>query len=214
MAKQVAHEIKNPLTPMRLSIQQLQRAWKDKIENIDDYMNEVTKIIIEQIDNLSNIATEFSNFAKMPRTNTERFDICNQISGIIKLFSESGATFKLNYDEKEQYFLIADKEQVSRVFINLSNNALQAIPKNRHGIIEISLSITGSDIRILFKDNGSGIPDAVKDKLFQPNFTTKSSGSGLGLAISKSIIENAGGRITFETVAGEGTTFIIVLPKG
>ncbi len=213
MAKQVAHEIKNPLTPMRLSIQQLQRAWKDKIENIDEYMSEVTKLIIEQIDNLSNIATEFSNFAKMPKTNIEKFDLGVQISGIIKLFSESGATFKLIFDEKGQYPVVADKEQISRVFINLSNNAIQAIPKNRNGIIEIKVTIIDNNIKVTFKDNGTGIPDEMKPKLFQPNFTTKSGGSGLGLAISKSIIENAGGHITFETLAGEGTTFIILLPK-
>jgi len=214
MAKQVAHEIKNPLTPMRLSIQQLQRAWKDKIENIDDYMNEVTKMIIEQIDNLSNIATEFSNFAKMPRTVSENLDLSVLISGTIKLFSESGATFKLNYNENEQYHVIADKEQLSRVFINLANNAIQAIPKNRTGIIEISITKLDTTVKVLFRDNGTGIPYEVKDKLFQPNFTTKSAGMGLGLAISKSIIENAGGKISFETIAGEGTTFIIFLPRG
>jgi two-component system, NtrC family, nitrogen regulation sensor histidine kinase NtrY len=212
MAKQVAHEIKNPLTPMRLSIQQLQRAWKDKIENIDEYMNEVTKIIIEQIDNLSNIATEFSNFAKMPKTNTENFDLCHLISGIIKLFSESGAIFEFTFNDNG-YIINADKEQISRVFINLANNAIQAIPKNRQGKIEITVTRNNNNVIITFSDDGTGIPDEMKDKLFQPNFTTKSGGSGLGLAISKSIIENAGGHITFETEAGKGTTFIITLPK-
>jgi nitrogen fixation/metabolism regulation signal transduction histidine kinase len=213
MAKQVAHEIKNPLTPMKLSIQQLQRAWNDKSENLNEYFAEVTKLIIEQIDNLSHIATEFSNFAKMPRTKPERIELGNLLNGIIKLFSESGVKIMLHMENEQNYFVFADKEQLSRVFINLATNAIQAIPDNRQGIIEIILKQLENNIMIIVHDNGQGIPDNLLSKMFQPNFTTKSAGMGLGLAISKSIIENSGGKINVSTTVGEGTTFTIILPE-
>ncbi len=212
MARQIAHEIKNPLTPMKLSIQQLQRAWDDKVENINEYFSRVTKTIVEQIDNLSNIATEFSNFAQMPKTNLELLDLKILLSGVINLFSESGAKFILNYNKDDEYFFIADKEQMSRVFINLATNAVQAIPQDRQGVIGFVIAKTDNKIAITIRDNGIGISKEMADKLFQPNFTTKSGGMGLGLAISKSIIENAGGQITFETSPGKGTTFFVFLP--
>lgn len=213
MARQIAHEIKNPLTPMRLSIQQLQRAWSDKNENINEYFARVTKTLIEQIDNLSSIATEFSNFAQMPKTNNELLDLKILLTGVIDLFSESGAKFILHCDQNQKYSIIADREQISRVFINLATNAVQAIPPERQGIIEIILNRTDDKILITVHDNGLGISKEMFGKMFQPNFTTKSGGMGLGLAISKSIIENTGGQISFETSPGEGTTFFVFIPS-
>ena len=212
MAKQVAHEIKNPLTPMKLSIQQLQRAWNDKSENLEDYFHRVTKTLVEQIDTLSTIATEFSNFAKMPHAKNEKIDIVELITDVTDLFCESGVDFRFQNALKGQYIVFADKEQISRVFINLSNNAIQAIPDDRKGVIFISYENVDNKVQISFKDNGSGIPEELTTKLFQPNFTTKSRGMGLGLAISKSIIENAGGQIKFKTVENKGTTFCILIP--
>lgn len=212
MAKQIAHEIKNPLTPMKLSIQQLQRAWNDKNENLDVYFSRVTRTLIEQIDNLSKIATEFSDFAKIPKPSFEKINLELLLPGIIDLFAQSGSKFVLQYNKKQQFTVMVDKEQISRVFINLATNAVQAIPEGRHGIIEIILTRTDKEILVTFHDNGSGIPEEMADKLFQPSFTTKSGGMGLGLAISKNIIENSGGQITCNSIQGVGTTFVISLP--
>jgi len=212
MAKQVAHEIKNPLTPMKLSIQQLQRAWNDKTKNIDEYFTRVTKTLIDQIENLSTIATEFSNFAKMPRTNNEKIDLNILIENVINLFTELPIQFRLNYNKDLLYTVFADREQLSRVLINLVTNSIQAIPDDRKGLIEITLTREENLIITKIQDNGIGISIELTDKLFQPNFTTKSGGMGLGLAISKNIIEYAGGSIHFETLSQTGSTFIITLP--
>lgn len=213
MAKQVAHEIKNPLTSMKLSIQQLQRAWNDKSKNLDDYFERVTKTIVEQIENLSKIATEFSNFAKMPKTNIEQIDLRTLISSIADLFIDSGVVLTIKqFESNERYYVSADKEQLLRVLINITTNAVQAIPEGRKGKVEISLEKINGMVQIGIKDNGVGIPNELIGKMFQPNFTTKSGGTGLGLALSKSIIENSNGTINFTTVTNEGTTFFINLP--
>ena len=212
MARQIAHEIKNPLTPMRLTIQHLQRAWKDKNENYTEIQRKVTKTLIEQIDNLSRIASEFSTFAQMPKANNQKLELNAIINNAIGLFSNS-ADIKIGYvsELKSPVYVYADKEQISRVFINLFNNAIQSIPEDRKGKIDISLEKQKNIAIIKIKDNGRGIPDELKDKMFTPNFTTKSSGMGLGLAITKNIIENIQGRISFVTSPDKGTTFILEL---
>jgi nitrogen fixation/metabolism regulation signal transduction histidine kinase len=214
MAKQVAHEIKNPLTPMKLSIQQLQRSWNDKHAFIENYFERVTQTLIEQIDNLSTIATEFSNFAQMPLTKNEKIDLKKLIYDTISLFNNNNTIvdFKYNVFENADYSIWADKEQLIRVFINLLNNSFQAIPENVQGKIEISMIFEENKIKVIVSDNGKGIQEENRNKLFQPNFTTKSSGSGLGLAICKKIIENAGGIINYEPGKEIGSTFIVSLP--
>ena len=213
MAKQIAHEIKNPLTPMKLSLQHLVRAWNDKVENWDDHLNRVTQTIIEQIDNLTSIANEFSNFAKMPKPNTVAIPISTIINDVIQLYSGSGTTIKYNKHTKTEPEIIADKEQITRVFINLVTNSLQAISPHKKGRINIDVFTNGTEtIRIEIADNGTGISPAIGGKLFEPNFTTKSGGMGLGLAIVKNIIENTGGSIYYRSIQEEGTTFTIELP--
>ncbi len=214
MARQIAHEIKNPLTPMRLTIQHLQRAWQDKKENYAEIQNKVTQTLIEQIDNLSRIASEFSTFAQMPKAENQKLELNATISHAISLFSNS-TDVNINYTckLKSPVYIYADKEQISRVFINLFNNALQSIPEDRKGKIDVSLEKFNKMVIVKIKDNGRGIADELKDKMFTPNFTTKSSGMGLGLAITKNIIENIHGEISFETLPGKGTTFILELPE-
>lgn len=213
MAKQVAHEIKNPLTPMKLTVQHLQRAWKDKKDNYAEIQEKVTKTLIEQIDNLSKIASEFSNFAQMPKAKNEKINIVEKINNTIGLFSNtSDFDFIFNSSVKNDVFIYADREQISRVLINLITNAIQSVPEDRKGIINILLEKNSKKVVIKISDNGKGIPDELKDKLFVPNFTTKSSGMGLGLAITKNIIENSKGSIRFETTFDVGTTFIIEFP--
>ncbi|KPK80594.1 MAG: hypothetical protein AMS27_16705 [Bacteroides sp. SM23_62_1] len=213
MAKQIAHEIKNPLTPMKLSVQHLQRAWQNHSEDREKNLEKITATLIEQIDELSSIANEFSNFAKMPRANNIKLDIKERINDIISLFiNTEGFEFKTVFKSRGKTFILADKEQISRVFINLIKNAVQSIPEDRKGLITVELESSNDFAIVKIRDNGKGIPEDLGDKLFEPNFTTKSSGMGMGLAIVKSIIENAKGEISYETIPGKGTTFIVRWP--
>jgi two-component system nitrogen regulation sensor histidine kinase NtrY len=213
MAKQIAHEIKNPLTPMKLSVQHLQRSIEKDPGKQRENIQRITRTLIDQIDNLSMIATEFSNFAKMPRANNEEVDLEEKLGKISELFLNSEQTeIETSFDLKKPAIVFADPEQLSRVFINLLKNAIQSVPEDREGKIGISLETDGDKARVKVMDNGRGIPGDLSDKLFQPNFTTKSSGMGMGLAIVKSIVENAGGSVRYETELGKGTTFIVELP--
>ncbi len=212
MAKQVAHEIKNPLTPMKLNVQHLERAWKDNPVEWEKNLKKITTTLVEQIDELSAIATEFSNFAQMPKANNVKLELKERISDVVGLFSKTaGIQFKTIFTDQET-IIFADKEQISRVFINLIKNAIQAVPDGRKGIVDIRLETADGFAFVKVKDNGAGIPEELGDKLFQPNFTTRSGGMGMGLAIVKSIIENANGEISYETIMGKGTTFIVKLP--
>lgn len=212
MAKQVAHEIKNPLTPMKLNIQYLQRA-KRKGKEYDEHIERVTATLIEQIDNLSNIATEFSNFAQIPNARNQVFELAAQMKKVIGLFEpDERASIEFNYKGFEDIKVNADREQLSRAIINLMKNAIQSIPENRKGKIKISLNRREHVAIITVSDDGQGIPFELRNKLFSPSFTTKTSGMGLGLAIVKNIVENFSGRIWFETELEKGTTFYIEIP--
>lgn len=212
MAKQIAHEINNPLTPMKLSVQHLQRAWTDKNERFEEYLDRISKTLIDEIDNLSAIATEFSNFAKMPKAINQPLDLIAKVNNVVSLFSNDNVSFKVNLNNNSEIPIYADKEQISRVFINLFKNAMQSVDKNTIPVIEVNVIHKESKVEIRIKDNGKGIPVEMRDKLFRPNFTTKTSGMGLGLAIVKNIIESVGGIIAYETEENKGTTFIINLP--
>lgn len=212
MAKQIAHEIKNPLTPMKLSVQHLKKSWDDRIENWDSYLDRVTETLVEQIDALTAIANEFSQFAQMPKAKRQELDFVAKVEKSIALFRESGSS-NINLDVHADGPLIVflDKDQLLQVFNNLINNAIQAVPQGEKPEIGVSIYRKESKVLLSVSDNGSGIPLALQDKLFQPNFTTKSSGMGLGLAIVKNIIENSKGKIWFET-GTEGTTFFVEFP--
>ena len=212
MAKQVAHEIKNPLTPMKLSIQYLDRATKDQPEKAMELIPRISSTLIEQIDNLSQIANEFSNFASMPQASNEKI-ILNEIVETIHDLFRKRDDMDINMIEPiDDLYVFADKNHLVRILNNLLKNAIQAIPENRRGRIEIELKRHENNALIRISDNGTGIPDHMKDKVFTPNFTTKSSGTGLGLAISANMIESFNGRIYFETRVGQGTDFYISIP--
>jgi len=214
MARQVAHEINNPLTPMKLTIQQLQRTKKMKDERFDDYFDKSSIMLIEQIDNLSRIAGTFSNFARMPEASFERVDVASKIHSVFQLFSNNNEHVEMYYEGVEHdVFVYADPEQLVQVFNNLIKNAIQAIPDDRNGEIKMTLTELDKEVIITVSDNGSGIDPSIHEKLFVPNFTTKTTGMGLGLAIAKNIIEISGGTITFSTTINEGTTFMVTLPK-
>jgi signal transduction histidine kinase len=212
MAKQVAHEIKNPLTPMKLSLQQLQRVFNPNDPESKAKLDKVSSSIIEQIDALAKIANEFSNFAKMPKANEVNLDLIPMIERIVVVFTqEADVSIEFN-TTLSTCWVHADKDLMLRVFNNLLKNAIQAIPDNRKGNIQVTLSETEKTWLIEVKDNGDGIPEALKDKLFVPYFTTKSTGTGLGLAMVKQIVEMHGGKIWFET-GEKGTQFWVELIK-
>ncbi|MCB9273908.1 MAG: hypothetical protein H6564_07695 [Lewinellaceae bacterium] len=214
MAKQVAHEIKNPLTPMKLSIQYLQQTQRSDPERARSMIERVSNTLVEQIDGLARIASEFSDFAKMSKAQNEYLSLNEAIISVYYLFTEHQEPkedIRLFLPE-HPVFVFADKGHLVRVLTNLIKNAQQAIPEDRRGRIDIRLHQNGSTAMINVSDNGSGIPEDVQPSVFQPNFTTKTSGMGLGLAMCKGMIEAAGGTIHFETRQGEGTDFIVVLP--
>ncbi len=214
MAKQVAHEIKNPLTPMKLSIQYLQNAAsRDEDVDLPAMIKRVSKTLIEQIDNLTHIASEFSSYAKMPQALNEVFVINDILASVHDLFRKrEDMDIQLQVPIND-LFVFADKSQIIRVLNNIVKNAIQSIPKSRRGLIHIKLNFTDDLVILSIEDNGVGIDENMREKVFYPNFTTKSSGMGLGLAICSDIIQSFDGRIYFETEKGVGTTFIIELPR-
>jgi two-component system nitrogen regulation sensor histidine kinase NtrY len=212
MAKQVAHEIKNPLTPMKLHLQHLQMAINRQDADLPEKVKKITQILIEQIDQLSKMAEEFSSFAQMPIAILEVCNISEILTSVVHLFKiQSGIEINYTIHDKNALAYI-DKDQLQRVFTNILKNAQQAAKEDTLCQIDVELSVQNQTIAIDFKDNGKGISIELKDKIFMPNFSTKTSGMGLGLSICKKIIENVNGTITFESELNVGTTFYIVLP--
>lgn len=213
MARQIAHEIKNPLTPMKLNIQHLQRAYQEKSPDWEKLLDKVFISLIEQIDSLSHIASEFSTFARMPLPNMKKVNVVEVMHSIISLYSSAkDVELRWDFNNNSEVWALADSEQLLRVFNNLIKNAIQAIPPDRKGLIKIELITYPSEVLIKVSDNGTGIPIAIQDKLFTPNFTTKTSGMGLGLAIVRKIIESLNGTVRFVTDPNSGTTFFIEIP--
>jgi len=212
MARQVAHEIKNPLTPMKLSIQFLQKSIDNNSPNVKELTGNVAKTLVEQIDHLSKIAFDFSQFANIGNTNVETFDINEVIRSLDSLYKTShDGELKLR-TVPGKVMVRADKTQMNRLFTNLIQNAIEACNGKDRCKIELNEVQVDGVVQISVKDNGEGIPTEMQSKIFVPNFTTKSSGTGLGLAMCKGIAEQAGGRIWFETAKGEGSTFYVELP--
>lgn len=212
MARQVAHEIKNPLTPMKLSIQQLQRMQKIQPENFEEHFKKATHLLIEQIDNLTLIANEFSYFAKMPATQVEEVDMATKAQTSIELFrTEVENRIQINYHGKpSDVWVMSDEKLILQVFNNLIKNAIQALNKKTNGQIDVTIEEHPETILIKVADNGPGIPDEIKDQVFVPNFTTKTTGMGMGmgLVITKKIVEDSGGIIHF-TSSEQGTCFFL-----
>jgi len=210
MAKQVAHEIKNPLTPMRLTVQSFQRKFDQNDPNIINKLDDYTKTILQQIDTMSAVAGAFSNFASMPAQQNEVINVVKVIQLALEIFNENFLDFK---PEKEEIFTVMDRTQLIRVITNLVKNAIQSIPtENENPLVEIDVYQEKESVIIKVRDNGSGIADENKSYVFEPKFTTKTSGMGLGLGIIKKIIENYQGTITFESQLNMGTEFVVSLP--
>lgn len=207
MAKQVAHEIKNPLTPMRLSVQSFQRKFSQQAQTTEA-VNEFCESIIQQIDILSNISTAFSALTNMPAKNDERFDIVLVVRRTLDIFNSKHITFIC--PEKE-IFMLFDKDQLGRVVTNLVKNALHATENQTERKIVVSLYKKETHIELSVCDNGIGISPENQEKIFEPKFTTKTGGSGLGLAMVKSIVTSYNGTISLLSKEGKGSTFIVRL---
>lgn len=212
MAKQVAHEIKNPLTPMKLSVQYLQKAYDEKSPDWEKRLQRFTRTIVEQIDSLSEIASEFSDFAKMPATNIEKIELTGIIKSAADLYQHHRSIRILINNPEKESFVTADKRQLLRAFNNLIQNAVQAIGKEPDGLIRITVFRDDQYYRVEVYDNGIGITEVQAEKIFSPSFTTKSSGMGLGLAMVKSIMTTINGTVSFVSKPGEGTTFLVKIP--
>ena len=216
MARQVAHEIKNPLTPMKLSVQYLEKAWNEKVSDWDKRLERFSKTMVEQIDNLSVIAGEFSDFAKMPVGKNNLINLRKFIPEALDFYKDfEKVDIRIAMPEgNEPIHVFADRNQLVRVFNNLVKNAMQSYEKNETAIITVSCRKQDKQFVITVADQGCGIPDKLKPDIFNPYFTTKAKGMGLGLSMVKSIIENMGGRVSFMSEEGRGSTFVFTLPEG
>ncbi len=210
MAKQVAHEIKNPLTPMRLSVQSFQSKFNPGDPEIFQKVDEYSNTLIQQIDMMSSIASAFSNFAEMPAQKNEMLNVVEIVTMALDIFSEKYISFNSSKNEIIAKF---DRTQLIRVVTNLVKNGIQSIPQGIQPKIEVSLSEDNSNVVLKVKDNGIGIKDENKEKVFEPKFTTKSSGMGLGLAMVKNIVNTYNGSISFNSHKNNGTTFEVIFPK-
>ncbi|MEN9337350.1 MAG: Adaptive-response sensory-kinase SasA [Bacteroidota bacterium] len=210
MAKQVAHEIKNPLTPMRLTVQSFQRKFDENDPNLRQKLNDYTKTLIQQIDTMTAVASAFSNFASMPAQQNETLNVVEVVEFSLDIFNEDYIAFDCATTE---IITVMDRTQLIRIITNLVKNAIQAIPEEQEEkSIVVTVQRDETAVTILVKDNGVGIEPNNQEHIFEPKFTTKTSGMGLGLGIIKNIIENYKGTITFESEYGKGTTFKVTLP--
>lgn len=212
MARQVAHEIKNPLTPMRLSIQHYQRLLEDEQEKALEKTPALMKALIEQIDNLNHIANEFSRFAQISVSKQSEFDLGALMNEIYALYAHIEGV-ELTIDLEDDCIILADRKQLMRMLNNLVQNAIQATKKEEERNVGLRLKKDNETFIIEVEDNGTGISKELEDKIFKPNFTTKSKGMGLGLAIVHTIINNHSGQISYKSAVPNGTVFIVELPK-
>jgi signal transduction histidine kinase len=203
---------------MKLSLQFLQKAIAERRPNAEELIGKISQTLITQIDVLSDIATSFSTFTNLPAMRPERLDVVPILRRCVALHQDSATGGKVQFIlpegmQDEGFFVFADENLLVRTFNNLLINAIQSVPDGRRPEIEVLLEQPAADkVRICIQDNGAGIPLAVQEKIFVPNFTTKVTGSGIGLAVARRGIESAGGSIWFETREGDGTTFYIELP--
>jgi len=210
MARQVAHEIKNPLTPMKLTVQSFERRFNPEDPRVNEKMKDFCDTLVQQIDTMSAVASAFSNFASMPAQENTTLNVVKVVQLALEIFNEDFIRFESSEAEIIAKF---DRSQIIRIITNLVKNAIQAIPNYEpFPRILVKVERLGNEVLIRISDNGTGIPEEIRDKIFEPKFTTKSSGMGLGLAIIKNMIEGYGGTIYFESILEKGTTFYVKLP--
>ena len=209
MAKQVAHEVKNPLTPMKLTIQNFERKFDPTDPEIRDKVKHLSRTLVDQIDLVATVASAFSQFAQLPEKNNEIFDLNKEIKNIINVFSDEKIYFHSNRDI---IMIEMDKIYLSRIITNLVANSRQAKHDDRDNIINLDVEQRQKRVIITVDDNGTGIPEELYDRIFEPNFTSKTSGTGLGLTMVRKMVEDYKGEISVKSELGKGSTFTISLP--
>ena len=210
MAKQVAHEVKNPLTPMKLLIQNFERKFDKNDPDIDTKVKNLSRSLVDQIDLVATVASAFSEFAKLPPKNDERFDLKDELENLVRIFNEEGSIYF--HSNKQEIPINMDRVYLSRIFTNLITNAKQAEREGVKSIINLDVELFNKKVVINVEDNGSGIPKDKLEQIFEPNFTTKNSGMGLGLTMVRKMIEEYKGEISVKSEEGRGTKFTIILP--
>ena len=210
MAKQVAHEVKNPLTPMKLTIQNFERKFDPTDPKIQDKVKNLSRTIVDQIDLIATVASAFSQFAQLPEKNNEIFDINEEIRNIINVFSDESIYFHSN---KIVIMIEMDKIYLSRIITNLVANARQARNTDKESVINVNVEQRHKRIIIDVEDNGVGIPEEMYDRIFEPNFTSKTSGTGLGLTMVRKMVEEYKGEISVKSEVDKGSTFTISFPS-
>ena len=209
MAKQVAHEVKNPLTPMKLTIQNFERKFDCNDPKIGEKVKNLSKTLVDQIDLVATVANAFSQFAQLPEKHNEIFDVNNEIKNIIHVFSDEKIYFHAN---KDVIMVEMDKIYLSRIITNLVANARQAHSDERESIINVDVEQTQKRLKISVEDNGVGIAEELYGRIFEPNFTSKTSGTGLGLTMVRKMVEDYKGEISVQSEVGKGSKFTILLP--
>ena len=210
MAKQVAHEVKNPLTPMKLLIQNFERKFDKNDPEIDQKVRNLSRSLVDQIDLVATVASAFSEFAKLPPKNDESFNLKEELENLVRVFNDDGNIYF--HANKDMMPVRMDRIYLSRIFTNMITNAKQAVSEQRKSIINIDAELFNKKIIIVIEDNGIGIPKDKLEQIFEPNFTTKNSGMGLGLTMVKKMIEEYKGDISVKSEEGKGTKFTIILP--
>nr|WP_315025851.1 HAMP domain-containing sensor histidine kinase [uncultured Chryseobacterium sp.] len=209
MAKQVAHEVKNPLTPMKLTIQNFERKFDPEDPNIKERVKQMSKTMVDQIDLIATVASAFSEFAKLPEKNNEVINLNTEVEDILRVFNDDSIFMHAN---KTNIMINMDRIYLSRIITNLVTNAKQAESDERKLIINVDVEQHQRRVIVSVQDNGIGIPDNMYERIFEPNFTSKNSGMGLGLSMVRKMIEDYKGEISVKSEVGKGSTFIITLP--
>lgn len=209
MAKQVAHEVKNPLTPMKLNIQNFERKFDPEDPDIREKVKQLSSTMIEQIDLVAKVSSAFSQFAQLPEKVNETFNLNKQVHSILRIFNNDRIFVHAN---KENIMIHMDKIYLNRIITNLVTNAKQALEDTKDPIINIDIELIQKKIMISVEDNGIGIPSEMQERIFEPNFTSKNSGMGLGLTMVRKMVEDYGGTITVKSEIGKGSKFTISLP--
>lgn len=213
MARQMAHEIKNPLTPMQLLTQRLLMQSSDNLQEYKESVHSSAKALLQGIESITTTTDALSNFAKTPISPLKPVNIVECVRYTVDLFKNNEEHVDIEFISMlEEAKVLVDKEMIGNVFNNLLKNAIQAIPKDREGEVIVKIYHDITNIIVSVKDNGVGIATADRDKIFNINFTTKTKGMGLGLLVVKNVVDQAGGNITFNSIEGEGTTFIVSFP--
>lgn len=209
MAKQVAHEVKNPLTPMKLTIQNFERKFDPEDPNIREKVKQMSKTMVDQIDLIATVASAFSEFAKLPEKNNEVINLNSEVEDILRVFNDDSIFMHSN---KNNIMINMDRIYLSRIITNLVTNARQAQSDDRKLIINVDVEQYQRRVMISVQDNGIGIPENMYERIFEPNFTSKSSGMGLGLSMVRKMVEDYKGEISVKSEVGKGSTFTITLP--